>query len=251
MALIFVNSTAAFLVLRGQMRKSRLPWGEFLRSSTRWVLLLPAFVLIMVGEALVVSETNNRIAAVVPPPLWLRTQFSGIGDLVGHPFSAPFVLIVVAAVTEEFLFRGLILRGLLAKTSPRRAVLFSATLFAVMHLNPWQMTGAFLLGLIFGWVYLRTRSLALCVVGHGFHNAMSLLASGLPFTVSGFNQPHDPNIVLFQPWWFNLIGVAALAAGAYSFNRRSPVLAWPSSLPAALPPLLPAAPEVSEPLNKA
>ena len=237
--LIFVNTTAAFLVLRGQLLKSRLSWRDFIRATARWVPLLPAFILIMIGEMVAISETGNVIMAVLPPPQWLRGAFSSINDLAGHPFSGPFVLVVVAAVTEEFLFRGLILRGLLTKTGPVRAIMISALLFAVMHLNPWQMPAAFFLGIVFGWVYLRTRSLALCVFGHGLHNAMNLLAAGLPFTVDGFNRQHAPNVVLFQPWWFNLLGVVALALGTYFFNRAAPVVAWASPVQVVEPPLLP------------
>ena len=245
-AVMVVNTLAAFLVLRGQLRKNNLPWVDFFRPRAKWVRLLPVFLLIMIGEIVLISEASNGMQAVLPPPAWLREQFSPMNDLVGHPFSAPFTLIVIAAVTEEFLFRGLILRGLLHRLDPVRAVVLSALLFALMHLNPWQMPGAFFIGLVFGWVYLRTRSLTLCIAGHGLHNAMSLLANGLPFTVAGFNQAHASNVVLFQPWWFNLIGIAALAFGAYLFNRMAPVLAWIPPVQKIEPPPLPVSASVAD-----
>ena len=251
-SLLFVNSLAAFLVLRGQLQKSQLPWSEFFRARSRWIMLLPAFAFIMIGEVVTFSEAGNWMMFVMPPPQWLRAQFAPMNDLVGHPFSAPFDLIVVAAVTEEFLFRGLILRGLMAKISPARAVAISAGLFALMHLNPWQMPLAFILGLVFGWVYLRTRSLALCIAGHGFHNAVSLLAAGLPFTIDGFNREHAPTIILFQPWWFNLLGVAAFALGACFFHRAAPAVIWTPPPETGVPPLPPITTRVAEvPVDKA
>jgi len=42
---------------------------------------------------------------------------------------------------------------------------------------------ALALGLLLGWFYARTRSLALCVGAHAFVNALSFLKFGLPFTV--------------------------------------------------------------------
>lgn len=143
-------------------------------------------------------------------------------------------------MTEKFLFRGLILRGLLAKVSPVNAIVISALLFSLMHLNPWQMPTAFIIGLILGWVYLRTRSLTLCMVGHGFNNAIVLLSTGLPFTIDGFNREQTTGAVLHQPWWLNLIGISMIAVGLYLFNRMAPVIAWTKSDQQARPPLLPA-----------
>lgn len=238
-ALILVNSAAAFLVLRRQLRRSQLPLRGLFRPATRWVGFLPGMLLLMLGECILASEVSNWMVAVLPPPQSFRDYAKPLHDLATHPFSAPFMLIVVAAVTEEFVFRGLILRGLLARIRPGRAIAISAGLFAVMHLNPWQLSTAFFIGVILGWVYLRTRSLALCIAGHGFHNAMSLLAAGLPFTVAGFNQDHAPEVVLFQPWWFNLLGVALLCGGGYWLRRIAPAIVWTVSTPLSEPPLLP------------
>lgn len=238
-ALILVNSAAAFLVLRRQLRKRQLPWRGLLFPATRWVGFLPGMLLLMLGESILASEVANWMTAVLPLPQSFQDYAKPLHDLAAHPFSAPFMLIVVAAVTEECVFRGFILRGLLARIRPGRAISLSAGLFALMHLNPWQLPTAFFIGVILGWVYLRTRSLALCITGHGFHNAMSLLSAGLPFTVEGFNQAHAPEVVLFQPWWFNLLGVALLGGGVYWLRRIAPPIVWTVSAPSAEPPLLP------------
>ncbi len=193
----------------------------------------------MVGEVFVVSELANWMMRFVPPPQFLRGYFQPLGDLAAHPFSAPFALIVVAAVTEEFVFRGLVLRGLLDRTSPARAITISAALFAIMHLNPWQTPTALLIGILLGWVYWRTRSLALCVAGHAFHNGVNLLAAGLPFTIDGFNRPHDFGTVLFQPWWLDLLGVASLGGGIYWLKHRAPKVESTLSPAYAEPPPLP------------
>lgn len=193
----------------------------------------------MLGEVILLSEVENWMYLIVPQPQFLREYARPLHDLDTHPFSAPFVLIVVAAVTEEFVFRGLILRGLLARLGPVRAIAVSSGLFAIMHLNPWQVPVALTTGVVLGWLYLRTRSLTLCVVGHSLHNAMSLLTAGLPFTVDGFNRDHLPDVVLFQPWWFNLLGVALLGGGVYWLRRIAPPIVWTVSAPSAEPPLLP------------
>jgi len=236
--LIAVNSIAVVLVLRGQLRKSKIPWRAMSDWGFQSLPILPVFLLLMGGEVITASEIGNRVSALLPPPQWLRDYALPLFDLASHPVSAPFALVVMAAVTEEVLFRGMILRGLLARMEPVRAVGISAGLFAVMHLNPWQMPSAFLIGSILGWVYLHTRSLALCIVGHGFHNAMCLLATGLPFTIDGFNTMPSPGQALFQPWWLNLLGFGLLVAGGWLLHRQAPRFPWPREQPAE-PPLLP------------
>lgn len=220
--LIVVNSFAAFLVLRLQLRASGVPWPEFFRPRVRWIRFLPALLLIVSGAGILVSESQNWMTGYVPAPQFLRDYARPLGDLAAHPFSAPFALIVVAAVTEEFVFRGLVLRGLVSRIGPGRAIALSAGLFSVMHLNPWQVPATLVIGVLLGWVYWRTRSLALCVFGHALHNAMNLLATGLPFTIDGFNRAHGPETVLFQPWWLNLLGVALLGGGIYWVTRLAP-----------------------------
>lgn len=237
--LILANSAAAFLVLHLQLRASKFPWTEFFRPRVRWVRFLPTFLLIMVGEVILLSECGNWMAEFAPPPRFFRESFQPLNDLAAHPFSAPFMLVVVAAVTEEFVFRGLVLRGLLARIGPGRAILISAGLFSIMHLNPWQVPTSLFIGVILGWVYWRTRSLALCVAGHAFHNATTLLAAGLPFTIGGFNRAHDPETVLYQPWWLNLLGVALLGGGLYWLNRLAPKIESVPQAFASEPPPLP------------
>ncbi len=38
---------------------------------------------------------------------------------------------------------------------PANAILFSAFIFGIVHLNPWQFIGAFLLGIVLEWFISR------------------------------------------------------------------------------------------------
>jgi len=80
---------------------------------------------------------------------------------------------VAAPLLEEFLFRRVILEGLLRSYSPAVAIGQSALLFGVFHFNLAQSVAAVGIGLLLGWLYYRTRSLALCI---GFHALNNLLA---------------------------------------------------------------------------
>lgn len=81
---------------------------------------------------------------------------------------------VLGPIMEEFLFRGAITKILLTSYSPRKAILVSAALFGLFHLNPAQLVPAFLMGILFAWVFYKTGSLLLCMVMHILNNSISM-----------------------------------------------------------------------------
>lgn len=88
---------------------------------------------------------------------------------------------VFAPLFEEWLCRGMVLRGLLGNNvKPVWAIIISAAFFAFIHLNPWQAVPAFLLGLLFGYVYYRTGSLKLTMLMHCTNNTFAVIMSNIP-----------------------------------------------------------------------
>lgn len=67
-----------------------------------------------------------------------------------NPWSSFLTVVIFAPLFEELLCRGVILRGLLHHITPAKAIFWSALMFAVMHLNPWQALPAFMVGLLMG-----------------------------------------------------------------------------------------------------
>ena len=87
-----------------------------------------------------------------------------------------FVAVVIAApILEEWLLRGLALKGMLQHMAPWKAIAWSALMFGVIHANPWQAIPAFLIGCLLGWIYYRTRSYWTCVALHAINNGLSFL----------------------------------------------------------------------------
>lgn len=84
-----------------------------------------------------------------------------------------FALCLFAPFVEEVVFRGAVLRQLLAIMRHKwAAIAVSALIFALIHLNPAQMPYAFLAGLFLGWLYSRTRSILPGVVFHWVNNTL-------------------------------------------------------------------------------
>ena len=87
-----------------------------------------------------------------------------------------FVLAALSpAICEEFVFRGLFLGHLRRQGSDRRAVLWTAFWFALIHLSVFRFAPTFLLGVVLAVVVVRTGSLLPAVVLHLLYNGSLLL----------------------------------------------------------------------------
>ncbi|MGL4773218.1 MAG: lysostaphin resistance A-like protein [Clostridium sp.] len=93
--------------------------------------------------------------------------------------------VVVAPIIEEIIFRGVVLGGLLNRYSPKKAIIISSLLFALMHMNIHQGINAFILGSLFGYIYYKTKSLYLTMFCHFVNNSFAFIGY-MPETLTGF-----------------------------------------------------------------
>lgn len=178
--------------------------------------------------ALVVSVATIATAFVVEPvglllpdmPEWLEKAME---QLTGGPVWVSLLCVsVFAPLFEEWLCRGLMLRGLLAHMKPAAAIAVSAAFFAVLHMNPWQAIPAFLLGMLFGYVYYKTGSLKLTMLMHCVNNTFSVLMSRIPAL-----EEADSFMDVMSPWAYAGVFIALLAflAAALVTLKAVPVAA--------------------------
>lgn len=120
----------------------------------------------------VVAEAPTMLLPQMPD--WLKEMFE---SMTGGKFWINFITVCVfAPFFEEWLCRGTIMRGLMANGHrPVWAIVISAAIFALIHANPWQAVAAFLLGLLFGYVYYRTGSLKMTMLMHFTNNFFALV----------------------------------------------------------------------------
>lgn len=105
-------------------------------------------------------------------PEQLTQLFVGI---MNHPLGY-IVVGLLAPVAEEVVFRGALLRSLLQATEGRNhwwAIAISAMWFGIVHGNMAQGCNAFVMGLLLGWLYSRTRSITPGIVLHWMNNTMA------------------------------------------------------------------------------
>lgn len=97
-------------------------------------------------------------------------------DLIGK--SVAFLIIVILApILEEFLFRGFLYKRLLTRWKMLPASLFSALLFACLHFEFSSIFPLFFLGLVLNAIYSRTGSLKGCLAFHVLNNLIAFTVS--------------------------------------------------------------------------
>lgn len=82
---------------------------------------------------------------------------------------------VQPAIIEELAFRGIILGGLRQILSGREAVLVSAAMFMILHLSPLSFPHLLTIGIILGYLRVRTGSIYPGMVLHFVHNSLCLV----------------------------------------------------------------------------
>ena len=176
-------------------------------NSPSFGALNPVAVFILAGLAThSISVLIEPISSLIPMPDSIKRIFERVltGSSLADTLMATAIL---APLCEEFLCRGMMLRGMLEHISPTKAILWSAFLFAVIHLNPWQAIPAFILGVFFGWIYWKSGSIWLVIFLHFVNNFSSVLLARL-FP----DLPIDAGFAELLPkvWYTVLYGVAII-----------------------------------------
>jgi membrane protease YdiL (CAAX protease family) len=149
-----------------------------------------------------------RIHRMVNPSSW----WAGISALI--------VLVIVAPVSEELLFRGWLMRDLSARYGPRAGLVSSSVLFGFAHLEPMAIVYATCAGLVLGAVAMKTQSTLGSIATHAGVNALPILLPPNLVRIEGFNtltqqvEHIHPGLVALSL----LLAVGALALVARSMS---------------------------------
>jgi len=188
------------------------------------LMILPALVVTLLGY---VSWQSNAFS--------YSTLISGV------------VLFISVAIAEELFFRGFLFQRLLVSIGKWPAQLIIAGLFLLTHLNNPGMTGIvktfasiniFIASLLFGIVYLKTKSLAMPIGLHFMANFTQ--GTILGFGVSGSKDPSCllPNLNN-SPVWISggnfgieasIVGLLFLIIITLALYFKSPMILKPTAI---------------------
>ena len=93
---------------------------------------------------------------------------------IAHNVLGVITISLVAPLLEEVLFRGAIQGYMMRRYNPWVAIVSAALVFGIFHLNPVQVVGASIVGLLLAWLYWRTGSLMPGILIHIFNNSLSV-----------------------------------------------------------------------------
>lgn len=171
---IILGLGSAVFIFYYAYRRAGVPLKElFPAKSFHVIILIPVLMFFWAAQNLI-GEINIEIGKVLPPPAWFWELFNKVFESDFGIYGAALKVVVMAPVIEELIFRGVIMHGLMRNYSKFTAVVVSALMFALFHLNPWQFPATFILGIVLGILMLRTRNIYLCILGHAINNGLVL-----------------------------------------------------------------------------
>ena len=165
------------------------------------LLMVPALVLAL-------SSCVAILESLFPVPRWQQAMFE---RMMSNPLNTIVATCILAPLLEEMLFRGVILRAFLLQYRRRQAFLYSAAIFGLAHLNIYQFTIGFVIGLLLAWLYERTQSLWPCILLHAAYNSV--------ITWFWFSRPESDAVLWDVPAPALLLYLALGIAGLYLLHR--------------------------------
>ncbi|MEJ6949783.1 CPBP family intramembrane glutamic endopeptidase [Natronospora cellulosivora (SeqCode)] len=114
----------------------------------------------------------------------LNELFTAGSEAIAYAISGlqGFLLaLIVAPIAEEIIFRGLFLEGIASRHSAKKSIFTTAFMFSIFHMNLPQLIPSFILGLFLGYVYIKTKSLILCIYIHFVNNIIPFVVSQIDF----------------------------------------------------------------------
>jgi membrane protease YdiL (CAAX protease family) len=201
------------IVLTIGFKKTKRKFNEVFKFNHVSPLLWIAVIVFMIGFVMVTSELDNLLNYVLPMPEMFKNVFDALMTKQAFIFSVA-VMGIIPGVMEELFFRGLILDGLNRNYTKRKAIILSAFLFGIIHLNPWQFHGGFVVGLFSAWICVNTNSILLPIYMHFFNNTLYTITVKYRdlVPIKGFNSNFAVPVA-FQPLWFDIAGLITVVVG--------------------------------------
>jgi len=180
--------------------------------------VIPAVAGLSTGLGLSLAILSLITWIPVPPPesaMQLSEQLRATNQ-----FSLAIAMLLVGPVAEEMFFRGLVFRAWHQRYGFAIALVGSASLFAILHLLSWQVLVALPLGLLLGWIVLKTGSVMPAILGHFGANIAPRLMDPI-LAIAGYSDSQIEAMVR-APIWITCLGFILLVAGiavTSNYNR--------------------------------
>ena len=166
-----MGAVTLWIILRIGKRKNYQP--------TKWkptfVPMAPFLIISTVALNFAMAEINAMLMALLSPNVNMSLELTTAGDISILEIALLLVsTAVIPGIVEEIMFRGIILTNL-SPYGKGMAIVTSALLFGLMHMNPSQFFYTTVMGLALGYIYVKTKSIWLCIIIHFTNNALGVI----------------------------------------------------------------------------
>lgn len=149
-----------------------------LHPHYRWLSLLGLaiiFIIFSMGAALISFQALSMLA-----PEFHQSLLKSVSEQETEVSAIPIIhqvwqtinYVLIAPVTEEFIFRGVLLHRLALKWNLAIAIWVSSIIFGLLHPNP---IGIAAVGFAWALLYIKTKSLVVPIIAHGMNNAIVVI----------------------------------------------------------------------------
>lgn len=152
-----------------------------LPKGYRWILLFGLMFILLLFVLGVGLLFFSFVSLIAPSFIESLLEYAAETDSqisFAHYYSLLRIITVaiVAPITEEFIFRGLLLHIWASKWKTSRAILLSSLIFGFFHFNP---IGISIAGIVLALLYIKTRSLLIPIVAHTMSNLIAISSPSL------------------------------------------------------------------------
>lgn len=170
-------------------------------------------VLAFIPLLLAISGISRLIDVFFPLPANYLEFFTNLlgGEKERSLINSLLLIGILPGVCEELLFRGYFLNSF-KKMGPYAAIILSAVLFAVFHMDMYRLLPVLLLGLWFGYLAYTSRSIYPTMLAHALNNSAAV-AVGYFSTVKLCKYLETP------PWYLHVAGAVIFGVIFYYYRK--------------------------------
>ncbi len=172
-----------YYLLRRQERRL----SDFFQTPhLRPVIIVPVLVVVFMGVNAIFIHWNKGIELPFGVDDWARTMEEKLGEMTVfitqydsqfQMFLAFLVVVLLPAIGEEIVFRGMIQNDFYRATrNAHLSIWITAVLFSAIHLQFYGFVPRMLLGALFGYLYFWSGNLWMPVLAHFVNNGFTLVS---------------------------------------------------------------------------
>ena len=213
-----IGQSLMVVPLIAYLKFKNLPLFNSIRFKILKLETIKSITLFSTGLIILSDEVDRIIQLFVPTPEYvldlnyLLKPDSFLGGVLLF-----IAVVILAPLGEEVVFRGFLQQTLEKQWKDiTQAILFTALIFSLIHMNPYWFIQIYFLGVILGFLAWKTKSIIAPLILHSLNNSMALLLS--------FLDSQQNSLYLWNghvaPWVF-IIALLSVFFGFKQINQLS------------------------------